>query len=163
MSIPKEIRQAIFQKNWVIYAKQPFFGPQQVIEYLGRYSHKIAISNHRIKEIANGHVSFSVKDYRAGGKKKVVTLSETEFIGRFSLHILPKGFTRIMHYGILSSSIKKRNKVLIDLELGAVVVQSAKPIERLCPACKKGKLETVCCFDQKGPPLDWKKLFEYLP
>lgn len=163
INLSKEIREVVFSKNWVIYAKQPFFGPKQVIEYLGRYTHKIAISNHRIKEISNGHVCFSMKDYRVGGRKKVVRLTEQEFIRRFSLHILPKGFTRIRHYGILSSSHKKKNKVLIDKELGKVVIQKSTPIlHRICPVCKKGKLETIYRFDQRGPPADWRKLFEYL-
>jgi len=161
--ISKKIREDVFSKNWVIYAKQPFQGPRQVIGYLGRYTHKVAISNHRIKEIANGQVSFMMKDYRTGGKKKVMTLTQREFIRRFSLHILPKGFTRIRHYGILLSSSKKRNKALIDLVLGEVVVaQRTIHMNRLCPACKKGKLETVYFFDQRGPPADWKKLIEYL-
>lgn len=162
VSISMKTRQDVFSKNWVIYAKQPFFGPQQVVEYLGRYTHKIAISNHRIKDIGNGQVSFTMKDYRVGGQKKVMTLTQQEFIRRFSLHILPKGFTRIRHYGILSSSSKKKNKSLIDLVLGKVVIQNTKPSShRLCPVCKKGKLETVYLFDQRGPPDDWKKLIEH--
>jgi hypothetical protein len=78
------------------------------LEYLGRYSHKIAISNHRILNIENGNVHFSYKDYRQNGEKKVMVLTETEFIRRFAMHILPSGFMRIRHYGILSSGHKKR-------------------------------------------------------
>ena len=162
VAIPKQTREVVFSKNWVVYAKQPFFGPGQVIEYLGRYSHKIAISNHRIMQIDNQHVAFSIKDYRFGGKKKVITLSHHEFIRRFALHILPKGFTRIRHYGILSSSTKKKNKVRIDLVLGEVVIERTQSVHRICPACKKGRLETIYSFDPRGPPSDWKKLFEYL-
>ena len=72
------------------------------MEYLGRYTHKIAISNHRIRSIENEQVTFLAKDYRRGGTKYLLSLSEEEFIRRFSLHILPRGFTRIRHYGILS-------------------------------------------------------------
>lgn len=161
--LSRNTREAVFSKNWVIYAKQPFFGPKQVIEYLGRYTHKIAISNHRIKEISNGDVSFLMKDYRTGGRQKVVRLTEQEFIRRFSLHILPKGFTRIRYYGILSSSRKKTNKTLIDKQLGKVVIQKPTSIlHRICPVCKKGKLETIYRFDQRGPPADLGKLVKYL-
>src|SRR5690554_3829476 len=99
--------ESLFKNQWVVYCKRPFFGPSQVIEYLGRYTHKIAISNHRIKSLESGYVRFMVKDYRHGGKKSVLRLSDAEFVRRFSLHILPKGFTRIRHYGILSSYYKR--------------------------------------------------------
>lgn len=108
--LPKEhqIYKQLFQKKWVVYAKRPFGSPKSVLEYLGRYSHKIAISNHRILNIENGNVHFSYKDYRQNGEKKVMILTEKEFIRRFALHILPSGFMRIRHYGILSSGHKKR-------------------------------------------------------
>ena len=96
--------EKLFSKNWVVYAKRPFGGPKQVIVYLGRYTHKVAISNHRIKEVTDKEVRFAYKDYRKGDEKKEMTLSNVEFIRRFSLHILPKRFVRIRHYGILSSS-----------------------------------------------------------
>lgn len=110
LKLPNEFQvfKQIFAKNWVVYAKRPFASPKNVLEYLGRYSHKIAISNHRILSLEDGKVSFGYKDYRVGGEKKVMELSETEFIRRFALHILPSGFMRIRHYGILSSGHKKR-------------------------------------------------------
>ena len=91
--------------------KKAFVKPQYVIEYLGRYSHKIAISNHRILGINNqtNTVTFSLKNYKKQGKKETMTLAQTNFIKRFSLHILPKGFTRIRHYGILSGTWKKKH------------------------------------------------------
>jgi hypothetical protein len=98
-----ELRHAIYRKEWVVYAKRPFGGAGQVIEYLGRYTHKIAISNHRIQSIDHGNVTFSYKDYGESGKVKTMTLSSTEFLRRFCLHILPKGFRKIRHYGLLSS------------------------------------------------------------
>ena len=104
----RQIYKHLFQKKWVVYAKRPFGSPKSVLEYLGRYSHKIAISNHRILNIENGNVHFSYKDYRQNGEKKVMVLTETEFIRRFAMHILPSGFMRIRHYGILSSGHKKR-------------------------------------------------------
>ena len=161
--ITDTVRKTLFSKSWVIYAKQPFFGPGQVIEYLGRYTHKIAISNHRIKGISKGQVTFTMKDYRKGGIKRMIKLSEAEFIRMFSMHILPKGFTKIRHYGILSSSSKKRNKVLVDEQLGEVNLPKPTPtLHRICPACKKGVLETVYSFDQRGPPANWRSLFEHL-
>jgi hypothetical protein len=104
----RELLHRLYRKPWVIYAKRPFAGPQQVIRYLGRYTHRIALSNHRLRSIEGGKVSFSWKDYRHGGKKGLMTLSAEEFLMRFCLHILPPGFTRLRHYGLLAS----RNKTL---------------------------------------------------
>ena len=102
IDLPNEyiVYKQIFKKKWVVYAKRPFGSPKSVLEYLGRYSHKIAISNHRILEVKDGKVSFAYKDYRQNGEKKVMQLSETEFIRRFALHILPSGFMRIRHQAL---------------------------------------------------------------
>ncbi|WP_137404112.1 IS91 family transposase [Echinicola rosea] len=148
----------LFSKKWVIYCKRPFFGPKQVIEYLGRYSHKIAISNHRILGLQNGKARFSVKDYRQQGKRKNCELEAGEFLRRFSLHILPKGFTRIRHYGILASAFKKDHKATIDCLIGEVLLnKNEEPLSpfRKCPCCRTGTLHTVACFDQRGPPAFW--------
>lgn len=99
----QDLYDALFRKNWVVYAKRPFARPHDVIAYLGRYTHKVAISNHRIKAVEKDHVQFSYKDYRQGAKQKQMRLTHGEFIRRFAQHILPKGFVRIRHYGILSS------------------------------------------------------------
>jgi hypothetical protein len=88
---------------WVVYAKAPFAGPRQVLDYLGRYTHRIAIANSRLVAIADGRVSFRWKDYRHHGKTKVMTLEPDEFIRRFLLHVLPDGFHRIRHYGFLAN------------------------------------------------------------
>jgi uncharacterized protein (DUF1919 family) len=82
-----QLRQKLSKKNWVVFAKRPFGNPKSVVEYLGRYSHKIAISNHRIKSIDNQTVTFNYKDYRQKGVKKQLTLTHQEFIRRFALHI----------------------------------------------------------------------------
>ena len=100
-----------------MYAKRPFSGPESVVEYLGRYTHKIAISNHRINNIEEGKVSFSYKDYKHSAVKKEMTLDGMEFIRRFAMHILPKGFVRIRHYGILSSTSKAANAIVIKEQL----------------------------------------------
>ena len=143
----------LFAKKWVVYCKQPFYGPQQVVEYLGRYTHKIAISNHRIQSIDNSSVTFTAKDYRHGGRKHPVTLNDKEFIRRFALHILPKGFTRIRHYGILSSSLKKTILTNVEKEIGKVVLPEREPLKLgKCPLCKTGNLVTIFRFNSRGPP-----------
>jgi hypothetical protein len=90
--------------EWVVYAKRPFAGPEQVLAYLGRYTHRVAIANSRILTCENGRVSFRWKDYRDGNKSKVMTLDANEFIRRFLLHVLPKGFRRIRHFGFLANA-----------------------------------------------------------
>ena len=162
----KELVNTLYKHNWVVYAKRPFTGPQSVVEYLGRYTHKIAISNHRIQNIEDGKVSFAYKDYKHGSVKKEMTLEAMEFIRRFSLHILPKGFVRIRHYGICSSSGKQKSALVIKAQLPAQVsvtnadtskagAQSFNP--KQCPCCKKETMETVMRFNRRGPPVDWKE------
>jgi hypothetical protein len=158
----KSFFNGLFNTNWVVYAKRPFGGPLQVIEYLGRYTHKIAISNHRITGIDNDTVSFAYKDYREDSAQKQMTLNGTEFIRRFALHILPKGFVRIRHYGILSSKLKVMALPAIRKQLqhpgqpaAPIEKQSlsvAEPIKRTCPCCKKGIMQRVMDFDFRGPP-----------
>ena len=126
--------KACFQKPWVVYARQPFPGPKMVIEYLGRYTHKIAISNHRILNIEGDQVTFSYKDYKQSGKKKSMTLQAVEFIRRFALHILPHGFVRIRHYGILASRSKRQLLSIIREDLGV------KP-----PSPAPTDWKTICC------------------
>jgi len=91
------------QTNWVVYAKPPFGGPEQVLAYLGLYTHRVAIANSRLMSLADGKVSFSWKDYRQDSKAKVMTIDAGEFIRRFLLHTLPDGFHRIRHYGFLAN------------------------------------------------------------
>lgn len=145
--------ESLFKKDWVVYAKRPFGGPKQVIEYLGRYTHKVAISNHRIKEVTNSSVIFSYKDYRSGGQNKMMTLENREFIRRFSMHILPRRFVRIRHYGILSSSWK-RGKLQALQKCLQVKRPEVKPKTKLrkCPCCKSGTLITIETFCKRGPP-----------
>jgi hypothetical protein len=153
---PASLYESLFKHNWVVYCKRPFVGPQQVIEYLGRYTHKIAISNHRIKNLEDEKVKFAVKDYRHGGKKSILHLSDAEFIRRFSLHILPKGFVRIRHYGILSSYHKRLTITKLKQTLGRVKLPEKKPLmHQVCPLCKKGKLVTLYVFTARGPPEYW--------
>jgi len=99
---------ALFEKKWVVYAKPPFAGPKQVLSYLGRYTHRVAISNNRILQVVDKQVTFSWRDYHKDYRQIITTTNGTEFLKRFSLHILPPGFTRIRHYGFLSSAAKTK-------------------------------------------------------
>jgi hypothetical protein len=89
--------------EWVVYAKRPFAGPRQVLDYVGRYTHRVAISNHRLVDVTDDEVRFRWKDYRAEAQPRTMTLAPTEFIRRFLLHILPTGFQRIRYYGVLGN------------------------------------------------------------
>ena len=151
--LENDFHKELFVRPWVVYCKRPFFGPSQVIEYIGRYTHKIAISNHRIKSIKQGGVTFTAKDYRHGGKTHPLTLTDKEFIRRFSQHILPKGFTRIRHYGILSSSVKKMVIPTLQEQLGnPVLSERPEQVHRQCPVCHKGELVRLLTFTARGPP-----------
>lgn len=144
----------LYATPWIVYAKRPFGGSQAVVEYLGRYTHKIAISNHRIREVDDTNVVFDYKDYKASGVKKPMRLSHEEFIRRFSQHILPKRFVRIRHYGFLSSTWKRKKlKVLQSaLRVKAPIKQQSKSVHKKCPCCKTGNLITILVFDRRGPP-----------
>jgi len=111
------IPKGLFDKDWVVYAKQPFGGPKQVISYLGRYTHRTAISNERILSVDEHKVTFTWKDYRNNYKKQISTLQGEEFLRLFCQHIVPAGFTRIRHYGFLSSACKKKDLTLIRASL----------------------------------------------
>lgn len=151
--LPDKLYKDLFSADWVVYCKRPFFGPEQVVEYLGRYTHKVAISNHRITSIANSKITFTAKDYSKGGRKQIITLSDQEFLRRFSMHILPKGFTRIRHYGILSSVLKQRIIPLLQELLGKPELpEKPQQVNRPCPVCRKGSLITRLTFKGRAPP-----------
>ena len=134
------------KKSWVVYAKPPFAGPEAVLAYLSRYTHRVAISNRRLVSLDEEGVTFRYKDYRRDGtdRHRTMTLAADEFIRRFLLHVLPKGFHRIRHYGLLASAGRKAN-VARARELLAVPVRPAAtasteaeppPVVRLpCPCC----------------------------
>jgi len=111
--------RALHNVEWVVYAKRPFGGPRQVLEYLGRYTHRVAIANNRLLACENGHVSFRWKDYRADNKSKVMMLGADEFIRRFLLHVLPKGFRRIRHFGFLANACRASKLAAIRAALQA--------------------------------------------
>ena len=98
-----ELAEKLRKKRWVVYAKPPFGSPEKVLNYLGRYTHRVAISNDRIVNVEDGRVSFRWKDYRRQNQQQVVTITAEEFIRRYMLHVLPRGFQRIRHFGLLSN------------------------------------------------------------
>lgn len=150
----EKIRQSLWEKPWVVYAKKPFGSPKSVVEYLGRYTHKIAISNQRIRKIDAETVTFSYKDYRQKGIKKQMVLSHAEFIRRFAMHILPKRFVKIRHYGFLSSTWKRIKLKNLQQKLGIQPKEKPlpKPFQPKCSCCKTGNLVTIAMFDLRGPP-----------
>ncbi|MEX0635525.1 MAG: IS91 family transposase, partial [Ferruginibacter sp.] len=153
---------ALFKKEWVVYAKRPFGSPKSVVEYLGRYTHKIAISNHRILAIDDQTVTISYKDYRAEGQKKTMTFSHEEFVRRFAMHILPKRFVRIRHYGFLSSTWKRSRLSELQCKLTGLSHQQLPVIikdsyVKTCPCCKTGRMITLLTFGRRGPPSEYYK------
>nr|WP_139217874.1 IS91 family transposase [Pontibacter chinhatensis] len=156
--VDKELISGLFKKEWVVYAKRPFAGPGHVVEYLGRYTHKIALSNHRIKEVDEQSVTFSYRDYRQGARKLEMRLGGMEFIRRFALHILPRGFVRIRHYGILSGTAKGAAIPVIRQQLPEekrrkVEVRQLEEYNPLvCPCCKKETMVTLQVLAKRGPP-----------
>jgi hypothetical protein len=154
----KALFDALFSKPWVIYAKKPFRNASSVVEYLGRYTHKIAISNHRIVSADKNHVTFRVKNYKKDGVNELVKLKTKEFIRRFSLHILPKQFVRIRHFGFLSSTGKRLHLENLQKQLGKPKVKEKISDHLRCPKCKKGQLVTKCLYAGRAPPKYWLDL-----
>lgn len=162
------------QTEWVVYAKAPFGGPKQVLEYLGRYTHRVAISNNRLRDFSDGAVTFAWKDYRHASKNKTMRLDADEFIRRFLLHVLPSGFQRIRSYGFLANRYRKAKIELSRKLLGVAVpvVAVDRPVQandyrdryqrltgqslRDCPHCGKGQMVRIESFTAgsmpRGPP-----------
>ena len=147
----------LWKKNWVVYSKAPFNGPAKVFDYLGRYTHRVAISNHRIVKVKDGFVTFSYRDRTDGDRRKHMTINAQKFIRRFLLHVLPDSFMRIRHYGFLANRCKKHNlarcRELLNLcpELPEIPEQTfqdkmlqltGKDIT-LCPCCKQGRMKCI--------------------
>jgi hypothetical protein len=148
------------ENDWVVYAKPPFGGPAQVLEYLGRYTHRVAISNQRLVGMADGRVSFQWKDYRdrEGNQSRTMTVEAHEFIRRFMQHALPPGFQRIRHYGLMANCHRKHKLALCRELLAAPMADllpNPQPDHRdlyeaitgqslhLCPECKTGVMAIV--------------------
>ena len=149
----KELRK----KNWVVYAKKPFGSPQTVLDYLGRYTHRVALSNDRIVKVQNGQVTLSYRDRKDGDRKKTLTLDAQEFIRRFLLHVLPDGFMRVRHFGFLANRSKKQTLTQCRKLLGANPASLQSPSESAkdlllritgidlsrCPSCHNGTMIVV--------------------
>jgi hypothetical protein len=157
------------QKSWNVYAKKPFGSPQTVLNYLGRYNHRVALSNDRILDIENGQVTLSYRDRRDGDRKKTMTLDAHEFIRRFLLHVLPDGFMRIRHFGFLANRSKKhllpQCRKLLDLDpaLPRCPTESAKDLLlritgvdlSRCPCCHNGTVIAVGDLPALSSGLRW--------
>jgi hypothetical protein len=165
ITLSDELKETLYRKEWVVYAKRPFVNPKAVIEYLGRYTHKVAISNYRIKKVTLSEVTFEWKNYKKGGEQKPMTLTVMEFLRRFCLHFLPYRFQRIRHYGILSSRgrscyipdlQKKMNIKRVILSKNDLKEQALHrmKINDSCPCCETVKMRPRLPFGRDGPPDD---------
>ena len=154
----RSLLRRLTRKKWVVYAQPPFGGPEHVLAYLARYTHRVAISNHRLVALKDGQVSFTWKDYRHGGRRGVMTLAAVEFLRRFLLHVLPAGFMRIRHYGWLANRCR-RDKLQRCRQLlpaapppspPSLAAEPATPRDRArqCPQCRSG---TMICVRVFGP------------
>jgi hypothetical protein len=156
------------QNEWVVYSKPPFGGPEKVLDYLGRYTHRVAISNNRLKELKDGQVTFTYKDYKHEHRQKLMKLSADEFLRRFLLHVLPGGFQRIRHYGLLGNRHRAKN-----LARCRELLQAPDPVlppqpdyrERCqqltgrdpqqCPQCMKGRMVRIAEIRPGGVISGW--------
>lgn len=158
----KKLLQSVARKNWVVYAKSPFAGPKQVIQYLGNYTHRVAISNYRILKVENDHVYFRYRDSAQNNKHLVMCLHVTEFMRRYLLHVLPRRFIRIRHYGFLGN----RSRTSKIERLKALLIPNTSPPKKenseatkkdwkerlkeltgldlsVCSVCKKGEMKDI--------------------
>lgn len=153
--------RALRRRPWVVYSKPPFGGPEAVLKYLARYTHRVAISDQRLVSLEDGKVTFRYKDYRSGNLERTMTLEATEFIRRFLQHVLPPSFQRIRYYGFLSNRVREQSLALARKLLGhsappapktpvkfgeppPETLEAEKPLQPdRCPVCKKGRLVLV--------------------
>jgi hypothetical protein len=160
---------ALRAQPWVVYVKPPFAGPEQLLQYLGRYTHRIALTNNRLLSLDDRTVRFRYKDYAAGNRRKVMSLEAQEFIRRYLLHVLPKGFTRIRHYGLNGNRTKRHKlaqaRAALDCPPSAPVPTAPETIEAFwlrvaqldihqCPHCRSGRLHRIATLTPRahGPP-----------
>lgn len=153
----------LYGKEWVVYAKPPWNGPEQVLKYLARYTHRVAIANQRLLSIDGGRVTFSYKDYRRGHHQRRLTLSAGEFIRRFMMHVLPRGFTRIRYYGFLANA--QRGQQLTKIRQLLNVPDQDRPNEQAdsleeeqeaeleqCPHCQSGPMTLIAAAPRPTVP-----------
>jgi hypothetical protein len=162
----------LWAKDWVVFSKKPFAGPQQVLDYVGRYTHRVAISNNRIVDVQDDRVTFSYRDRKDNNTLKFTTLDAGEFIGRFLLHVLPSGFMKIRHYGFLANKTKKETIALCRELIGDTRQQPERtektPSELMfeltgrditrCPCCREGTMIIVTEM-----PYPSRRAYKYSP
>ena len=154
----KSVLDILMQKDWVVYSKSCLQHTDTVVEYLARYSHRIALSDSRLLDLQEGEVQLRYKDYRDHDRHKVMTLSGEELIRRFLLHILPKGFMRIRHYGFLANRCREARLAQIRQVIGQAEEQAreTEPAEGepydpyRCPHCREGRLHIVAMLTPQG-------------
>jgi hypothetical protein len=139
-----------WSKDWIVFCEPSFADADRVIKYLGQYTHRVAISNHRIQNIDQKYVSFFFKDYADGGKRKLTRLAGIEFLRRFCIHILPKGFVKVRYYGVLSNRYNKQTAIYRKPQAIIKNETTQQRVLRLtgfdvyqCPFCKKGQMRTI--------------------
>lgn len=158
-SVFRKLLTTMYRKNWVVYAKPPFGGPAQVLKYLARYTHRVAISNHRLISLENGTVTFGWKNYAQGNQQQTMSLTGVEFLRRFLLHVLPKGFVRIRHFGLLANRHRQEKLALCrkllnvdttevagvcdDTHDQPVLAEAEQDNSSSCPLCQSGRMEIV--------------------
>jgi hypothetical protein len=158
----QQLKDKVYGKNWVVSVREPINRPEYVLEYLARYTHRVAIANSRLVDLRDGSVTFRFKD-RKTNQVKCMTLAAVEFIRRFLLHSLPQGFVRIRHYGFLANRNRKDNLAKIRSLLGLPFLKAEEnaSIEEmmlqltgiditLCPCCKKGKMQLIAEIPKYG-------------
>jgi hypothetical protein len=159
----ERLLSAAVRTNRVVYAKPPFGGPEAVLKYLARYTHRVAISDDRLLDLEQGEVRFRYKDYAHGSRKRVMTLSALEFARRLLLHVVPSGFVRIRRYGILSNRHRRekmalcRHLLALDTAIASESLETTEPSEsaslitptRVCPLCGAGRMIVM----EELPPL----------
>ena len=158
----------LHKAEWVVYSKPPFGGPERVLDYLGRYTHRVAISNNRLTELKNGRVSFTYKDYKHESRQKLMTLSADEFLRRFLMHVLPDGFQRIRNYGLLGNRHRSENLARCRALLG-MLAPPPQPTRNYrdryrqltghdllqCPRCKSGQMHRIAILPPATRVAGW--------
>lgn len=145
--------KSLYRTPWVVYAKRPFGGPEQVIRYLGRYTHRIAIDNRRLIAFQNGRVTFAYKDYRQGNAQKQMTLDAAEFVRRFLLHVLPQGMQKIRYYGILATRNRNAKLPALQKALGFTPPKPEPVAQKLAAALGRPPDACPCCRTAAPPML----------
>jgi hypothetical protein len=148
------------RREWVVYSKPPFGGPEHVLKYLARYTHRVAISNGRLLSLDNGKVRFRWRDSRHNNRSSVMKLDAVEFIRRFLLHVLPSGFVKIRHFGLLANRNRRQALALCRLHLSVpatdpsslLTEQQRSALSRSCPQCKCGTLHVVARYSAVESP-----------